>query len=371
MRRGDAWLRVALVAAAIAAARAGGCSRARHALLPLQTANPHKYAHVACVHVVPGREATLHLLVPAANFTGQESYAHNARKFAADLAGLGALKAAVSGQGSFVMVLGDDGSLPRQVLDRLLAAGAPLVSHALRGADDVDRVVLGPDYHFIENDGFRDTIAALDARRTPLHDRAPTVFWRGSTTGAPSAGFREETPGTPAETADCLALPRVQAALRAAAAPWLNIGLSAPVQYCDNAPALAALRHHNLMRDHVQAPDWAVHRGVLEIDGNANAWGAIARLASGSVVFKVSSPWVNAYNLCQQAWVHHVPIAADLANFELATSLAASAEPGVLDRLATIAANARALAAEFTYEAEVARVGRELDAVWGGGDLSV
>ena len=68
----------------------------RHALLPLQTANPHKYAHVACVHVVPGREARLHLLVPAANFTGQESYARAARKFSADLAGLGERKAAIS-----------------------------------------------------------------------------------------------------------------------------------------------------------------------------------------------------------------------------------------------------------------------------------
>jgi hypothetical protein len=79
MLRGGAWLRLALVAAAVATARAGGCSGARHALLPLQTANPHKYAHVACVHVVPGREATLHLLVPAANFTGQESYDRGSR----------------------------------------------------------------------------------------------------------------------------------------------------------------------------------------------------------------------------------------------------------------------------------------------------
>ena len=47
------------------------------------------------------------------------------------------------------MVLGDDGSLPRQVLDRLRAAGAPLVSHTPLGADEVDRVMLGPDYHFI------------------------------------------------------------------------------------------------------------------------------------------------------------------------------------------------------------------------------
>jgi hypothetical protein len=94
---------------------------------------------------------------------------------------------------------------------------------------------------------------------------------------------------------------------------------------CDNEP-----EQRNLLHTHVQAPDWAAHLGVPNVDGNANAWGAIRLLASGSVVFKVASPWVNAYNRRQQAWVHHVPIAADLADFELATSLAASAEPRVL-----------------------------------------
>ena len=44
-----------------------------------------------------------------------------------------------------------------------------------------------------------------------------------------------------------------------------------------------------------------------------------------------------------------VLIAADLTDFELATSLTALAEPRVLDRLIVIAANARALVAEFTF----------------------
>ena len=55
------------------------------------------------------------------------------------------------------------------------------------------------------------------------------------------------------------------------------------------------------------------------------------------------------------------------ADYELATSLAASAEPRGLDRLTAIAANARVLAAEFTYENDVDRVGRELEEVWGAG----
>ena len=111
--------------------------------------------------------------MPATNFTGLENYAQNAGKIAADLAGLGDRESAVSKQGSFIMVLGDDGSLPRPVLDRLRAAGEPLVSHTMRDSDDVDSVILGTDYHFIENEGFRDLIAELDARRAPLRDLTP------------------------------------------------------------------------------------------------------------------------------------------------------------------------------------------------------
>ena len=56
----------------------------------------------------------------------------------------------------------------------------------------------------------RKASAALDARRTPLRDRAATVFWRGSTTGAPAPAFTEGSAESGTETADCLALPRVQ-----------------------------------------------------------------------------------------------------------------------------------------------------------------
>jgi hypothetical protein len=172
----------------------------------------------------------------------------------------------------------ENGRPQRAVTMAAVFCGAGAATHV-----DGQPVVLGPDYHLIENDGFRETIAALDARR------APTVFWRGSTTGAPVCAFREENADTSTDVSNCLTLPRVQAALRAVATPWTDVGLSAPVQNCDNEPALAALRHENLLHSHVQAPDWAAHRAVLEVDGNANAWGAIWRLASGSVVFKVAS----------------------------------------------------------------------------------
>jgi len=145
-----------------------------------------------------------------------ESYARAARKFAADLAGLGAREAALSKRSSFVIVLGDDASLPRPVLDRLRAAGAPFVSHVLLGADDVDRVIIGPDYHFNENDGFRETIAALDARRAPLRDRAPSVIWRGSSTGAPSAAFQEENAKTSTDVSKTKLLNAAPGAGRAA-----------------------------------------------------------------------------------------------------------------------------------------------------------
>jgi hypothetical protein len=74
---------------------------------------------------------------------------------------------------------------------------------------------------------------------------------------------------------NCSTLPRVQAALRAFATSWVDIALASTVQSCDNAQGLAALHERTLLRGHVPAPDWAAHRRVLEVDGNANAWGAI------------------------------------------------------------------------------------------------
>lgn len=40
---------------------------------------------------------------------------------------------------------------------------------------------------------------------------------------------------------------------------------------------------------------WSNYRGVIEIDGNVDAWGNRWRMISGSVVFRVESPYISSF----------------------------------------------------------------------------
>ena len=54
---------------------------------------------------------------------------------------------------------------------------------------------------------------------------------------------------------------------------------------------------------------WADSSGILDVDGNVNAWGLYWRLASGSTIFKVESEHISAYTEHAVPFVHYVPIA--------------------------------------------------------------
>ena len=103
---------------------------------------------------------------------------------------------------------------------------------------------------------------------------------------------------------------------------------------------------------------WAEHRGILDIDGNVNAWGLFWRLASGSVVFKVDSPHTNAYIERMQPWVHYLPIYANLSNLQEMTALVT--KPACDALLQNITKNEVLLTQEFTLSKEITRVALEL-----------
>ena len=110
--------------------------------------------------------------------------------------------------------------------------------------------------------------------------------------------------------------------------------------------------------DKVPELAWAKHRGVLDIDGNVNAWGLIWRLASGSVVFKVESEYSNAYIERMRPWVHYIPIHANLSNLRAMTALVT--KPAYDEILLNITKNAALLAQQFTVSQEVTRVAHDL-----------
>ena len=103
---------------------------------------------------------------------------------------------------------------------------------------------------------------------------------------------------------------------------------------------------------------WAEHRGILDIDGNVNAWGLFWRLASRSVVFKVDSPHTNAYIERMQPWVHYLPIHANLSNLRAMASLVT--KPAYDEILLNITKNAVLLTQQFTLSKEITRVSHEL-----------
>ncbi len=209
---------------------------------------------------------------------------------------------------------------------------------------------LVPDPDFVCSGGYLEDRALAATRAPPWAARAATVFWRGSTTGA----LRHPTPEEVAAD-DFTWLPRLELCRRArdsAYAAHFDVGVTDIVQIAD--PGLVArIGASGLMRPRVAREAFFVHKGILVIDGNTNAWCAMfCALLSGSCLFWVRSPggWRQWYHERLVPWVHYVPVAADLSDLDdqVRWMLDNDAEA------AAIAAAAQEFAATMTLHAELA-----------------
>lgn len=313
---------------------------------------------VLCVLMQPGGQPQVHAFGGPNQGGVVDSYMRSTLTFARHLA------PRITQSGAFLVMLSDDATLPLNTLQDLSRLKVPLLSHALRGRDKIGHAIFMPDFHFIDSNGFAAITDQLARHQVPFEDKRPVVFWRGSTTGMPHRQPCVQAPDNPAPCSDCLSLTRVQAALRAKNVSWLDIELTNAVQVCASTEAMTMLDSNGILSESIQSEFWHLHRGLLDVDGNTNAWGHLWRMLTGSVVFKVESDYYSAYNHAQKPWVHYVPVSSDLVDLELVTSIIASNEAAVVSRLQTIAKNAMQLARQFTMDNELDRVARELDAVW-------
>jgi len=384
---------LAIISPAVKSMGEACVSHVRHLLN--RTEDEARYPGVTCVTIFQGAVN----LDPV--FTGvQAAYRRAAGTFFADVAQeILALEKVTSRNGSSpphssssplrgpmsaIVVLFDDATLPLAVTAQLAAAGTPLLAHAVRKSARAHAILI-PDWTFVTNKGFENLIRDLQKRNESLTERKPVVFWRGRTTGYPcsspnhiavvndttSYSLKEAKEAQEKEgvLASCNAmhpcedLQRVRATRLARKHFWLDLKLSGLCQTCKprDEPRLAEdgllvhSAHHNEL-------EWNAHRGILEIDGNVNAWGHKWRLASGSAVFKVDSEWTNAYLEHEVAGVHYLPVHANLSNLAAVTRIVTDdTQVPLLER---IARNALEFANDFTYEAEVARVAKELRAAW-------
>jgi hypothetical protein len=309
---------------------------------------------MACISMQPGGQSEIHTFARD-GYKGVKDYLRCTAKFAHHVS------ERVHAAGATIVILDDDATLPLAVLRKLMRIRVPLLSHALHGAEKIGHVIFMPDFHFIDSDGFAVIRDHLTRHPVPFGDKLPVVFWRGSTTGGP----RREFCGDAQPCSDCLSLPRVQIALRSLNVSWLDADITNAVQSCESSQAQSTLTTMGLLSHHIPSEQWHQHRGVLDVDGNTNAWGHLWRMLTGSVVFKVDSDYFSAYNHAQRAWVHYVPILRDLSNLEIVTALVASDKAEIVNRLDNVADNAMQMGLQFTYKNEVVRVAGELDAVWG------
>lgn len=221
-------------------------------------------------------------------------------------------------------------------------------SHVMNCSSTVNLFIYQPDFHFIQHRGYKSLIDNINLRDLSFHDKEKKVFWRGSTTGifSPNSLVRS-----------CYNLPRIKLALKSSRIDWIDAQITNFIHYC-KIPEFIGNDSLTIFPK-VDEINWIKYRGILDIDGNTNAWGLFWRLASGSVVFKVQSDFTNAYTQKLKPWIHYVPISKDLDDLEDNTRLVTDDE--YIPLLEKISANAKKITKLFTYEREIQRVVKELN----------
>ena len=321
--------------------------------------------HVACFVGRASRRTVAHEFVAVGERGLNVGYLRGALRFLRDAVEVGG-EGGGGGAGRnwrAVWALEDDASWPREFVRELRELGVFVLAHSVEVGSVSDEIVFVPNFHFIKKRGFETLIEKLGRDERAFEDRENVVFWRGSTTGVVRSAEddadvgRRDGRGASTTRNDelCARLPRVRAALLSNDAPWLDVAITRRVQVCKGhrKPELSIAS---------RAPEssWIEHKGILEIDGNVDAWGNRWRMESGSVVFLVQSSFKHYYSDKLKDGVHYIGIAPDLSDLVEKTRLVTRSDAESVRRMRDIARNARELMRELTYDRVVEDVAARL-----------
>ena len=242
----------------------------------------------------------------------------------------------------------DDSTISESNLHILKELGIIAIAHSIhKNANTTLYKTFVPNFHFIETHGFRKLIHELENPEVPLQHRRPSVFWAGSTTGLPCGSVK------PCENT-CDNIQRVKLVQLGNALTWTSFSITRAIQWCTSD----ALQLQDLTTEYVKELDWIQHRGLIDVDGNVDAWGLTWRLASGSVVFRVRSSYLNYFSDRIVEGVHFLSIAEDLSDLAEVTSKITLMRD--LDQLSRISQNAKKVVLEHSYETIVDTVSKVL-----------
>jgi hypothetical protein len=164
-----------------------------------------------------------------------------------------------------------------------------------------------PDYIFVPSSGYRYARDILRDKHIAWQDRIPIAFWRGGTTGVPSA---------PGQWRSLLRIQLCELARGQAESGLIDAGISSVVQFSDPT-VVHEIEESGLLRGPVPWQEWGRYKYQIDIDGNSSPWSNLfQKLLTGSTVLKVES----ARGLRQWfydelvPWQNYVPIAPDLSD---------------------------------------------------------
>ena len=255
--------------------------------------------------------------------------------------------------GEVVWRIEDDATMNPSLQATFSAVGVASVGHSVHRVRGMVPMytTLVPNFHFVEHSGYSALSQLADTSSSHLKSLRRSVFWAGSTTGIPCRGRQ------PCEM-KCVNLQRVQLVELAQEVEWLNCSVTSAIQWC--ASDESKLLSSKMMSERVDEHEWMEHRGIIDIDGNVDAWGSRWRFATRSVVFKVESDYVNIYSSSLTDGVHFIGLRANLTDLRSKTAIIMTNDTDTLNYLENITENARRTIAEFSYKSEVVRVAQAL-----------
>ena len=218
-------------------------------------------------------------------------------------------------RGAVLIETHDSSSLDARFVQAMGAYGVPVFTPcALKGSaqslnDNFERSrhVLVPDFYFLQSGGYSALRQKVRFSDTPWRRKNAKVVWRGSSTGPIITG-----------TSDAELARNSRLALALAAKNPSNSGLDAAIALpiIQLPPHVAeAVEARGLIGANMTQAELMHARGIIDIDGNSNAWtGFFWKLFCKSVTLKVSSSYEQWFYKDLIPWTHYVPVAADLAD---------------------------------------------------------
>lgn len=189
-----------------------------------------------------------------------------------------------------------------------LSKTAPVLAFG-REISDTHTIII-PDPAYLGSSGYTEDLqhSAIVSMQHPWEERSPIVYWRGAATGLGIEGddWKKTARGQ-------LTLLSNRIANRKILDAKLTRLKHLPMEQIDT------MLREGVVDDEVPFDTFFKYRYMVDADGYSCAWRSLyLKLALGSIVLKVKSPFEQWYHRRLIPWHHYIPLESDLSDFNSA-----------------------------------------------------